>query len=134
VPRGRCTRTRSYSLPPPTSDGLSPLIYALPGQHHALDGGGQEGKLWGPVERLVDFLFSKASRIPVEVIFGSRPLFVEDPATGRGKVERPAFMGYVAVSTPQGPGQEVDVAFVWRGTIYKEEWESNFAQDRLVCG
>lgn len=63
---------------------------------------------------------------------GGRRLFVPDPDTGRGVVERGAFIGYIAVSTTKVLGGEVDVAIVWRGTIFKEEWESNFASDKLV--
>ena len=52
---------------------------------------------------------------------------------GRSKVLRGTFAGYVAVSQPQeGEPDERDVALVWRGTIFKEEWESNFAEDQLV--
>ena len=49
---------------------------------------------------------------------------------------RPAFMGYVAISPSAGAGSggEVDVAFVWRGTIFKEEWAANFGADQLVGG
>ncbi|KAG2497698.1 hypothetical protein HYH03_004435 [Edaphochlamys debaryana] len=42
-------------------------------------------------------------------------------------------MGFVAVSSLAGddPGGERDVAFVWRGTIFNEEWTANFGQDWL---
>lgn len=75
---------------------------------------------------------------------------------GRGKKPRSTFFGYVAVSQPpagnngvdkaaptpasnatteegeKGKKQGQDVALVWRGTIFREEWESNFSQDELV--
>jgi len=35
---------------------------------------------------------------------------------------------------PSGDAGEVDVVFVWRGTIFREEWSNNFAFDRLVGG
>lgn len=38
--------------------------------------------------------------------------------------------GDAAEEHPQGEG--LDVALVWRGTIFKEEWESNFCENQLV--
>jgi len=36
-------------------------------------------------------------------------------------------------ATAQHPQYEgLDVAVVWRGTIFKEEWESNFCENQLV--
>jgi hypothetical protein len=38
----------------------------------------------------------------------------------------------LALSKPAVAGGEVDLSLVWRGTIFKEEWESNFTQDEMV--
>jgi hypothetical protein len=119
----------------PAKEGMSPLLYALPGKLVP----GQsvvkppERKPW--VIGIVDTVFATASQAVAQLIDsnnGGRTLIRELTPDGRGKVARGAFIGYVAVSQPIGPEQEVDVAIVWRGTIFREEWESNFVQDRLV--
>ncbi|KAG2439754.1 hypothetical protein HYH02_010631 [Chlamydomonas schloesseri] len=89
---------------------------------------------WGILDGAVDGVFGFLAGIPTAIIGGARPLFKQNPATGRGTVPRPAFMGYVAMSPAAGGAAngEVDVAFVWRGTIFKEEWAANFGSDQLV--
>jgi len=86
---------------------------------------------------------------------GTSPLFDKDDL-GRGTEPRGTFFGYVALSQPteaagaasststggsngKPAAQQTtaategrDVALVWRGTIFKEEWESNFCEDQLV--
>jgi hypothetical protein len=76
---------------------------------------------------------------------GGRALF-STKKDGRGKQPRGTFFGFIAVSQPletlappaattgaaAGAEQGRDVALVWRGTVFREEWESNFAQDELV--
>jgi hypothetical protein len=78
---------------------------------------------------------------------GGRALFTKKE-DGRTKEPRGTFFGYVAVSQPPKSNADAaapktttgaaaaeqgqDLAIVWRGTIFKEEWESNFAQDQLV--
>lgn len=84
---------------------------------------------------------------------GGRALFTTDKM-GRKKQPRGSFFAYIAVSQPPkgaaaaavdpsaaaaadaapAAGEGEDVALVWRGTIFREEWESNFAQDELVRG
>eukprot|EP00878_Enallax_costatus_P005614 GHUV01005887.1.p1 GENE.GHUV01005887.1~~GHUV01005887.1.p1 ORF type:complete len:573 (+),score=69.78 GHUV01005887.1:124-1842(+) len=112
---------------------LSPLIHALPGQL-------TDGKIarrytnWSALNGFVDKLFNTGSTIMVAFIDGNnggRALFRTNPVTGRGKQARGSFIGYVATTTPKNPDDEVDVALVWRGTIFREEWQSNFAQDEL---
>jgi hypothetical protein len=53
---------------------------------------------------------------------------------GRVPPKNGTFMGFITVSKPATPGGEVDVAIAWRGTVFKEEWESNFGHDDLVGG
>ena len=112
-------RARSYYIPT-SSDKLklSPLIYARAGEE-------------AREQDIVDRVFKQVAGIPTELIGGSRKLFLPDRTTGRKLAARPAFMGYVAVSNGH-EGEEVDVAFVWRGTIFYEEWQANFAQDYVV--
>lgn len=114
---------------------LSPLIYALPGK---LDNGQVSKKSNMSIfDNVLDFLFNQGSSILVSLVDDSnegRPLFRTNPKTGRGKEATGAFIGYVAMTPPKSPDDEVDVALVWRGTIFKEEWESNFAEDKLVRG
>jgi hypothetical protein len=115
-------------------DGLSPLIHARPGKSNGNDPPLLRGKL-GLLEAAADKVFDTVAGVLVTVADGSnggRRLFVPNPETGRGVQKRGTFFGYVAVSEPAGPEDEVDVAFVWRGTNFKEEWESNVAQDKLV--
>jgi len=61
---------------------------------------------------------------------GDRPLFEKEDKP------RGTFFGYVALSEPQNPPvgscEGRDVALVWRGTQFKEEWESNFCENQLV--
>ncbi|KAG2498919.1 hypothetical protein HYH03_003109 [Edaphochlamys debaryana] len=126
----------------PKADDLSPLIYAQAGAGVSEDlppapaGTDGKGALPGvntlPGSELFDRIFSAAASLPTALIGGSRPLFKQNPKTGRGLVSRSAFMGYVAVSQPSGPDSERDAVFVWRGTIFKEEWAANFGQDKLV--
>lgn len=114
---------------------LSPLIYALPGKLTS-DGKETSGSAsWSIFSGIVDYLFNTASSFLVNFIDGTnggRCLFRMNPKTGRGLEVRGAFFGYVAMSQPAGPDKEVDVALVWRGTQFREEWESNFAADKLV--
>jgi hypothetical protein len=123
-----------YKLPAVCDDGLSPLIHARPGKSSGNIAPVLRGK-WGVLEAATDKVFQTVAGVAVTLVDGSnggRRLFVPDPETGRGVQKRGAFIGYVAVSKPEGEAKEVDVAIVWRGTIFKEEWESNFAQDKLV--
>lgn len=115
-----------YTLP--KADGLNPIIHALPGTE--LDAHHRD-----VAPKLLSKAFSTVSGFLVGFLdenMGGYQLFTADPATGRGKVQRDTFFGYIAVSEPSGPDNEVDVAVVWRGTIFKEEWESNFSGDELV--
>uniref|UniRef100_A0A383WFD7 Fungal lipase-type domain-containing protein n=1 Tax=Tetradesmus obliquus TaxID=3088 RepID=A0A383WFD7_TETOB len=125
---------RRYRLPAPCADGLSPIFHARPGKSSGTDPPVAAGKL-SVVEAAQDKLFATVTGVLVTLVDGSNGggrLFGPDPATGRGVQERGAFIGYIAVSEPQGDAGEVDVALVWRGTIFKEEWESNFAEDKLT--
>jgi hypothetical protein len=89
------------------------------------------------LQAVADKLFDTVAGALVTFVDGSnggRRLFMPDPETGRGVEKRGTFIGFVAVSEPAGAEREVDVAVVWRGTIFKEEWESNFSQNKLVSG
>lgn len=55
---------------------------------------------------------------------GGRPLFDTAP-NGRGTTPRSTFMGYVAVGQDKDKRGGIDVALVWRGTIFREEWVSH---------
>ncbi|WIA42234.1 hypothetical protein OEZ86_008251 [Tetradesmus obliquus] len=126
---------KTYELPPVcVEDSLSPIFYARPGKSSANNPPVACGKL-GVLEAAADKVFATVAGAAATLVDGSnggRRLFVPDPDTGRGVVERGAFIGYIAVSTTKVLGGEVDVAIVWRGTIFKEEWESNFASDKLT--
>ncbi|PRW39379.1 phospholipase A1 [Chlorella sorokiniana] len=117
---------------------LSPLIRALPGQGRAPDikkpePGRLPSWLWQNRSRLVDFLVYSTGGIAVRALFDKRQLFQDNERTGgRGLDPRSTFIGYVAVSQPSKESSEVDIAFIWRGTIFREEWINNFAFDRLV--
>ncbi|KAG2498917.1 hypothetical protein HYH03_003107 [Edaphochlamys debaryana] len=139
-----------YSLP--NADDLSPLIYAKAGTSPAKQPpvdprADDKSKLMNQLyeakgdlkngspsqgvtashdhkDNLLDIFSHEAAKLPTEFIAGSRPLFNDG--------SRSAFMGYVAVSQPSGPDSERDAVFVWRGTIFKEEWAANFGQDKLV--
>ncbi|KAG2491530.1 hypothetical protein HYH03_010103 [Edaphochlamys debaryana] len=126
TPLGTGTR---YLLPACDIGGeLSPLIYARAGP----DSDPEQAEK--AASNFLETIRTTATGLPAVIIGGSRPLFKPDPKTGRGLVSRSAFMGYVAVSTenPEDPNHERDAVFVWRGTIFKEEWAANFEQDRLV--
>lgn len=117
---------------------MNPLLFALPGKlvpgkDVAKKGPPKRSKSWAI--GIVDSLFTTTTQVLANVVDGGnggRALFRELESDGRGKVERGAFIGYVAVSEPVGEDKEVDVALVWRGTIFKEEWESNFVMNELV--
>jgi hypothetical protein len=75
---------------------------------------------------LIDFLSPKIAKIADS----TGTLFTDDPAKGR-PFERPAFMGFVAVAEGK-EGEGADVALAWRGTVFLEEWQRNFQDDRLA--
>jgi hypothetical protein len=115
-------------------DGLSPIIHAKPGKASGNNppvGRGRHGVLHAVADKLFDTVAGALVTF-VDGANGGRRLFMPDPGTGRGVEKRGTFIGFVAVSQPAGGDQEVDVAIVWRGTIFREEWESNFSQNKLV--
>jgi len=113
-----------YQLPPVT-DGMSPLIQALPGK-----GRGESEKPKNRVVRAVCEVLPTLGVTFVDGANGGRALFETRP-DGHGTQSRGTFFGYVAVSQPDPADGGVDVALVWRGTIFKEEWESNFMEEQL---
>jgi hypothetical protein len=128
-----------YKLPAGTTD-LCPIIHAKPGKHIAEAPSGAAALSMPAVPRLpdlddlVDKVFATSSNILITQVAGTdaRPLFEINKENGRDKVPRGAFSAYVAMS--ESAAGEVDVALVWRGTQFLEEWETNFAQDELVRG
>lgn len=107
---------------------LSPLMYALPGK---LDSDGVAQKSQEPLfDKFVDWGFNIFTKLLVNLAFKQRPLFKTDAYNGLEATN--AFIGYVAFTPPKNPDDEVDVALVWRGTIFKEEWEINFEENKLV--
>ncbi|KAG2498914.1 hypothetical protein HYH03_003104 [Edaphochlamys debaryana] len=85
------------------------------------------GRSTGKVD--FDLFWVPLASLVADLVFSELPLS-KKPKTGRS-----AFMGYVAVSQPldpANPDSERDAVFVWRGTIFKEEWAANFVRDKLV--
>jgi len=113
-----------YQLPPATN-GLSPLIHARPGK-----GRGNSDKPKNRIVRAVCEVLPTLGVSFVDGTNGGRALFETRP-DGHGTQPRGTFFGYVAVSQPDPTDGGVDVALVWRGTIFKEEWESNFMEEQL---
>eukprot|EP00775_Hariotina_reticulata_P001610 gene1610-1950_t len=128
-----------YDLPDGTKfQDLPPIIHALPGtMPEDPQKKVQRRMRFAFITSFLDGLIKTVTGLLVTFVDGSnggRQLFTSDPVTGRGRVppKNGTFMGYITVSKPTTPGGEVDVAIAWRGTIFKEEWESNFGHDELT--